>query len=882
VYPIEWRNKMKERYTLRLDDERATLERVGGKGAALTDMVRAGIPVPDGFHLTTAAYDAFVAHNQLQPAILAALEATDPQKPASLETASRTIAELFLRGEIPPEIAGAIANAYASLPGTEPVVAVRSSATAEDLPEASFAGQQETYLNIEGPDAVLDAVKRCWASLWTARAIGYRARQDVGVEGLSLAVVVQRLVPAEVAGILFTANPVNGRRDEAVINAAWGLGEAVVGGEVTPDTYTVDKESGEVIQREIGAKDVMTVRVDGGTETEPVPEDLRLAPVLSDDQAADLVQLGVQIEDLYGEPRDIEWALADGAFAIVQARPITALPEPTAEPPEEWPLPDPEGQYMRASIIDFMPDPLTPLFASIAPQAISEGIEHVLDEMIGGTLSFVDNYLVTINDYAYLSFHLTARDWWWAVTKMIPTMPRLLKNAARHFEEVTRPRYAAAVAPWKERTPERMSAAELLRGAIALTDAMGHYLTTLQVDTLGIAAGTETLFTTVYDKLIKREGDPPAPTYLLGANSLPIQAEKALYDLAEWCHEHDDLAAYLDRAPAAELLRRFHEDDAPADVSAEAWREWEARFQAQLDQYGHSIYDLDFAKPIPVDDPTPLLQTLKVFIRGEGRNPHARQQRLADEREAAIEAVHERTGSLKRKIFDKTRGWAQTHTRLRENSIFDIGLAYPTLRRFLQELGRRLADAGAVKEAEDVFWIEKAELERAVQALELGEPLEDRSERIEGRKREWRAEKRVSPPAQLPRTERIVGIKTDVFLPANAEEQVGDTLSGVGCSPGQVTGTARVLHGPEDFDQMEAGDILVADITTPAWTPLFAMASGIVTNVGGPLSHGSIVAREYGIPAVLGTGVATRRIVSGQRVTVDGSAGTVSLVDGRS
>jgi pyruvate,water dikinase len=869
-------------YTLPLAAADAVNETVGGKGAALAEMARAGFPVPDGFHVTTIAYDAFVAHNELHPAILAALEAADPEKPASLETASRTIAELFLQGQIPPEIAGAIANAYASLPGTEPVVAVRSSATAEDLPEASFAGQQETYLNIEGADAVLDAVKRCWASLWTARAIGYRARRAIGIEGLSLAVVVQRLVPAEVAGILFTANPVNGRRDEAVINASWGLGEAVVGGEVTPDTYTVDKESGEVIQREIGGKDVMTVRADGGTETQPVPEDLRRAPVLSDDQAADLVRLGVQIEELYGEPRDIEWALADGEFAIVQARPITALPEPMAEPPEEWPLPDPEGQYMRTSIIDFMPDPLTPLFASMATPAITEGIERVLDEMMGGTLSFVDNYLVTINDYAYLSFHLTARDWWWALTKMIPAMPRLLKNAARHFEEVTRPRYAAAVEPWEERTPETMSAPELLAGATALTDAMGHYLTTLQVDTLGIAAGTEMLFTTVYDRLIKREGDPPAATYLLGANSLPIQAEKALYDVGQWAQEHDDLAAYLGRTPAAELAGRLDDDDPPADVSAEAWREWQDRFQAHLDQYGHSIYDLDFAKPIPADDPTPLLQTLKVFVRGEGRDPHARQQRLVDERQAAIEAVHERTGALKRKIFDKTRGWAQTHTRLREDSIFDIGLAYPTLRSFLLELGRRLAERGAIEAAVDVFWLERAELEGAVEALEQDEALEGHSERIEARKREWRAEKRVSPPAQLPRTERIVGIKTDVFLPANAEEQVGDTLTGVGCSPGQVTGTARVLHGPEDFDQMEPGDILIADITTPAWTPLFAIASGIVTNVGGPLSHGSIVAREYGIPAVLGTGVATRRIESGQRVAVDGSAGTVSLLDGQS
>jgi phosphohistidine swiveling domain-containing protein len=869
-------------YVLPLTDPGATLETVGGKGAALAEMVRAGLPVPDGFHVTTAAYRAFVEENDLEPAILAALEAADPDKPASLETASRTIEEVFLRGQISSRITRAIANAYDGLPGTQPVVAVRSSATAEDLPDASFAGQQETYLNIEGVGAVLDAVKRCWASLWTARAIGYRARREIGVEGLSLAVVVQRLIPAEAAGILFTANPMNGRRNEAVINAAWGLGEAVVGGEVTPDTYTVNKETGEVLERQIAEKSVMTVRVNGGTETKPVPEDLRRAPVLSEAQAAELVRLGVQIEELYGDPRDIEWALVDGGdaqhrFAILQARPITALPAPMAEPPEEWPLPDPKAKYMRGSIIDFMPDPLTPLFASMALPAISEGMQWMVREMIGGSLSLLDNYVVAINDYAYMSADFKARDLWWILVKMVPALPRLMTGAARHWEEVAHPRYIEAVAEWEEKLPETMEASELLAGASALMRAVSRHLTTLQVDTLGIAAGTEMLFTNVYDKLVKRKGDPPAPTYLLGSNSLPIQSEKALYDLAQWCRGHDDLAAYLQRTPASQLADQLDRHDVPHDVDAKAWQAWLERFRAYLDRYGHGIYDLDFAKPIPAHDPTPLLQTLKVFIRDDERNPHARQQRLAEQREEAIEAVRERTGGLKRKLFDKTVGWAQTFTSLREDSIFEIGLGYPALRRMLLELGRRLTDAGAIAGADDVFWLERAEVEQGAAALDRGETPGDFSERVEKRKMRWRAEKHVTPPGQLPKTERILGIKMDAFMPVSADEQTEARLKGVGCSPGQVTATARVLHGPEDFGQMQAGDILVADITTPAWTPLFAMAAGIVTNVGGPLSHGSIVAREYGIPAVLGTGVATQRIHSGQTITVDGGAGIVTL-----
>ncbi|GAG43054.1 unnamed protein product, partial [marine sediment metagenome] len=209
--------------------------------------------------------------------------------------------------------------------------------------------------NVQGAAAVLGAVQRCWASLWTARAIGYRARHDIDQGTVSLAVVVQFLVPAEAAGIMFTANPVSGARDQAIITAAWGLGEAIVGGMVTPDTLTVDQATGQMLARETADKQVMTMRVNGGTEEQPVPEELKDVPVLSDQQAADLARLGVQIENLYGMPMDIEWTLADGAFAIVQARPITALPEPEAAPPTEWPMPDPKGKYVRASIINLMP-----------------------------------------------------------------------------------------------------------------------------------------------------------------------------------------------------------------------------------------------------------------------------------------------------------------------------------------------------------------------------------------------------------------------------------------------------------------------------------------------------------------------------------------------
>jgi pyruvate,water dikinase len=681
-----------------------------------------------------------------------------------------------------------------------------------------------------------------------------------------------------------------------MISAAWGLGEAVVGGLVTPDSIVVDKASGQVIERQTADKQVLTARINGGTEEQPVPDALRRAPVLGDKAAAELVQLSVQIEALYGMPMDIEWALADGAFAIVQARPITALPPeaqvpaPEAPVPTEWPMPDPKGPYMRGSITDFMPDPLTPLFITLGLPAFNEAMGRTLEELIGGSLTILDSYLTTINNYAYMHVKLGCRDWLWVLFRMGPALPRLLRNGERHWREVARPRYAQVVARWRDRASQDMTATELLVGARELTAAMADYLTALQVDAIGTAAGTEGLFTTVYDKFVKQEGDPSAATLLLGADSTPIQAEKALYDLAQWSRERGDLAAYLLDTPSGQIAAQLTDDASPAsddDSRLEReWREWQRRFRDHLARYGHSLYDLDFAKPLPVDDPLPLLETLKLFIRGEGTNPHERQRKSVERREEAVQAALGRVRGLKRRLFRWALRWAQTFALVREDSIFDIGLGYPVLRRLLHELGCRLAGAGAIAEPGDVYWLERAEVERDAAALdsgaaapERGAALEDRRDRITKRKAVWRAEKRATPPQQLPPKGRVMGIKTDAFMPVSAEEQTGDVLKGVAASPGQITGTARVLLGPEDFHQMRSGDVLVAEITTPAWTPLFAMASAVVTDIGGPLSHGSIVAREYGIPAVLGTGVATQRIQSGQVVTVDGDAGLVTLVE---
>jgi pyruvate,water dikinase len=864
-------------FILQLDSSEATLELVGGKGASLARLAAASLPVPPGFHITTHAYRRFVNENHLTDLILSTASQARADDPSTLDRVSVQIQSLIAQGNIPNNIATLIRHGYAELEPDDPPVAVRSSATAEDLPEMSFAGQQDTYLNVHGSEQVLDAVKRCWASLWTARAIGYRIRNNIPPEDVALAVIVQQLVPADAAGVLFTANPISGARDQIVINAAWGLGEAIVGGHVTPDTFTVNKQTGMLELQEIADKEVMTMRLPEGTREEPVPSDKRKQAVLTDVHIAELSRLGMQIERLYEQPMDIEWAIHNEQFFILQARPITALPEPRVT--LDWKLPRPKGSYGRASVIELLPDPLSPLFATLGLPAWNEAM-HGMAAPIG--LEDIqellpEQFLLTINDYAYYDYGFSVKQSLRFLLLMPRLIRRLLPTAQQRWAEEARPRYAAVVDAWAARDLGATSATQLLEGTREIVRVAAEHYLTIQSGILPMAS-SEWVFTIAYNRLIKRKDDPPALTFMLGFDSAPIQAEKSLYDLAMWAHTQTDLSNYLTQATSPEIVAAYQAQSLPID-DAESWSEFCHRFDDHLNRFGHAIYDLDFAKSVPADDPAPLLETLKFFLTGQGRNPHERQTRTASAREQATQSILTRLKGLRLKWFTKLLRWAQQYAPLREDALADVGLGWPILRRMLHEIGRRLAEANAIAGPDDVYWLKVDELGRVTTALDAEQPIQDFRAEVAKRRATWERERRVTPPVILPlkgRT-RFLGIDFTNWMPARANQAVGDTIKGIGASPGQVHGVASVIHGPEEFNQMGRGDILVAKITTPAWTPLFALASGVVTDVGGILSHGSIVAREYHIPAVLGTGVATERIHSGQRIIVDGDGGMVTI-----
>ena len=791
---------------------------VGGKAANLGELLRAGFDVPPGFVVTTEAYHA-----------------RNPD------------------GSVPAVLADEIRQAWRELTGgTGAAVAVRSSATAEDLAEASFAGQQETYLDVPDEDAVVAAVADCWASLFSERAVAYRREHAVAEDGLGIAVVVQVMVAAEAAGVMFTANPVNGQRRQVLVTATPGLGEAVVAGTVNPDSFVVDRDAGRVLSAA------------SGEDGDAVPA------TLTDAQVIELARLGEAIEAHFGVPQDIEWALDATGFRVLQARPITALPEPVADVADEWPS-EPGNMYFRASIIEQLPNPLTPLFADLMAEAVPASLQALMEDLMStigaapGRLGTLDIGFPTVNGYAFYRYAKSTMSRVTAVA--LPAVRLIYGNGGSFFLQRWRrealPAYRAVVRRWSERDLAQVRSSDLVAGVAELLAAGCRYYTHVQT-VMPVCGAAELSWQALRAGLIgvRRE---PAEVYLLGFDSMPLQAEKELWQLGQWVLADPSLAAALSD-PVKDPL-----GEPPAAVTPTVWQEWRQRFDAYLAEFGHTVYDLDFVNPVPADDPAPILQALRFVLSGDAVDPFARQERLSRERERATSELLGALDPLRRRAAAATLRWTQSVVPAREDALAAIGLAWPAMRRLLGELGRRRAADGLLGEPSDVFWLTRAEAEQ----LAGGEFLVGLADRIAERQALHRGQTLLRPPQYLP-VNKMMAL-WDRFLPARVDGGSGNVLKGNAGSGGVVTGPARVIGGPSDFGEFVPGEILVADITTPAYTPLFAVAGAVVTNIGGVLSHGSIVAREYGIPAVLGTGSATHRIRTGDTITVDGGRGEVRL-----
>ncbi len=859
----------------------------GGKGANLGELMAAGLSVPAGFVLTTAAYDAFMHENDLQGPVIDLASKVQDAAPQEAAEASAAIQALFLRAEMPQAIAADLTAAYAGLTRDgDGAVAVRSSATAEDLPTASFAGQQDSFLNIQGEDGLVTAVQKCWASLWSARAIAYRKRQAIDPASVSMAVVVQELIPASIAGVLFTANPLDGDRDQVVINATWGLGEVLVAGQVTPDTVIVSKLERRIIFRETGTKTMMTVRTPTGTAEHPVPQAQQKQPVLDDAAALELAELGLQIEAHFGLPMDIEWAICGGKISILQARPVTNLPPPPLRDVRWEPL-RPGSVWMRRQVVEHMPEPLSPLFDELYLQEGLDGsmqsMADFMSDLSGLKINIWDiippPFATTYNGYAYsiASFEISPKLIPFVMQIYVVVLPKMIRHLYPRWRDESLPSYQARIAYWKGIDLAAAADADLLQGLreLAYEDAVYWFAAAVP---LGLARITDSVLDLFLKRVAARSGGkngarPTSGAYLWGFPSKTVDAQAQLERIGAQIRASDTLHTQVLKTPASGLLTALAGSAEGQAVLVE--------LQVYLDLYGHQVYNLDFAAPTLADDPLPVLLSLKTAVQHPDRDARARQAGLARERDALVARTDRSLNPILRPLFRRLLGWAQRYAPIREEALFYVGAAWPALRTLAHELGRRLVDTGSLYAADDVFFLRSAELAAASAARADGLARPELAKLAQERRDLREARRRLDPPVVVPPDGRMKfgPIDMAMFEPKPRTAGAGPTLAGFAVSPGQVTAPASVIRSAEDFAQMLPDTILVCPTTTPAWTPLFAQAQGLVTDIGGALAHGSIVAREYGIPAVMGTAVATQRIKSGQLIRVDGDAGTVTLVD---
>ena len=870
---------------LPLSTDSPALGLVGGKAHSLARLVEAGFSVPNGFVVPTDAYRGFVEVHGLDALIieLAVPEVVDGQ--LSFVSASDAIRRLFASHPMSADLARDLDSAMDAYvgPGNAIPVAVRSSATAEDLPELSFAGQHETYLNVRGREESLAAVRDCWASLWTARAMDYRHRMGVGQASVAMAVVVQEMVPAEAAGVLFTANPVTGDRSEMVVNANYGLGESVVSGQVTPDTFVIDRESFAIVETVIGGKAFKIVG-DGATATHQVPLTAaeRRAPALAPEAVTALAEIALRVEAMNaGVPQDIEWAFGRGGLWLLQSRPVTNLP-PSPIRDVRWDPPPPVRKLLRRQVVEMMPEPLSPLFEDLYFEGQEIG-NRLYQEDHDFPIRIDGPWYVTVNGFGYNRGDPTirarrsdegAQAGWpklvkrfgaWRMTALGKAPFGGFLNGVEQVAGWRRrilPQYLATIDEWREVDPGAASADRLFAGVRALTIADAVYWARGTSKVFGVAKiADQTLH-----NFLQARSSLTSGAFLTGFDTMTMRSNRALWAIAR--------AIGSDRK-VYEVVVRTHENDLlDALRDHPEGREAAKSLVAYLETYGHQIHNLDYVVPTQCEDPRALLVNLKSMVLDERYDPDARLAEVLERRRDAMREARSRMRGLDYLRFRWLLFVAGYFYPSREETAFYMGKAWPVLRPLALELGRRLAAGGALEDAADIFFLGAREIEDDVGVLGRGESLTDRRAAV-GERRELReARKRLHPPSVIP-SEAADELRHRAVAKANEDDS--STLDGFAVSPGVVTGRVSVIRSPDEFANMLPDTILVCPMTTPAWTQLFSRAIGLVTDIGGITAHGSIVAREYGIPAVLGTDNITKRVKSGDTVTVDGSTGTVAI-----
>ncbi|MGN9838237.1 rifamycin-inactivating phosphotransferase [Nonomuraea sp. H19] len=869
------------------DIDKTQLALVGGKGANLGELSAiSGVRVPYGFCVTTDAYREVVERDAAVSALidgLAGLRADDrPGIAAACARLRATIEDLTVPEELRRDIIRHLQEA-----GDEDVpCAVRSSATAEDLPSSSFAGQQDTYLNVKGAEAMIDSVRRCWASLFTDRAVSYRIQNGFDHRAVRLSVVVQQMVFPEGAGIMFTADPVSANRTVVSIDAGFGLGEAFVSGLVNADNYRV--QAGEIIDKKIATQTKeLRASPSGGTQEQPIEPARQNAQTLSDSQILQLESLGRRIEAHFGKPQDIEWALYDGTFHVLQSRPITTL----------YPVPPShDGKnhvYISYGHRQMMTDAFAPLGLSFFA---------LLHDKLGRTAGVVAGNRF----YKDVSSELTSSWARPATLKSLGQVDVLMANALRTV--LKRKDFVASLAHGKTSMLDFGEGGPLpiARQYLKLSreddpgvvpDLIAYTEKTVERCRQGLAGKSgDELFQYIIDDhavLAELTFDPRSvaaafvgiqavnwvnkhmETWLGVKNAADAVAQSAdhnvvaamgldLLDVADVVREHPDVMRYLETADRDTFFTGLAELEGGAAVRD--------AIQDYLRKYGmHCAGDIDITRTRWSEDPTLLvpliLGNIKNFPPGERRRK-AEQGRAEAERSMndLLDRLRKLPGGAgKARKAARKMSLIRHFIGYREYSKHSLLLRYELYKQALMAEAAKLVGRGVIKEPEDVYFLSIEEFRQAVNTGELDYSI------IIQRREAHETYQNLTPPRVITSEGEVISGEYDPgTLPEGA-------MAGIAVSAGVVEGRARVIRSMAEAD-VEEGDILVTVFTDPSWSPLFVSVKGVVMEVGGVMTHGAVVAREYGLPSVAGVERAIERIKDGQRIRVNGSEGYVEIL----
>ncbi|MEE4534932.1 phosphoenolpyruvate synthase [Bacillus velezensis] len=847
---------------------------VGGKGLHLGELSKIqGIQVPEGFCVTTAGYQKAIEQNETLQALLDQLTMLKVENRNQIGEVSKKIRQTIMEAEIPSDVVKAVACQLSRF-GEEHAYAVRSSATAEDLPHASFAGQQDTYLNITGVDAILQHISKCWASLFTDRAVIYRMQNGFDHSQVYLSVIIQRMVFPQASGILFTADPMTGNRKLLSIDAGFGLGEALVSGLVSADCYKV--QDGQIVDKRIETKKLAIYgRKEGGTETQEIALDQQKIQTLTDEQILQLARIGRQIEAHFGQPQDIEWCLDRDTFYIVQSRPITTL----------YPVPEANDQenhvYISVGHQQMMTDPIKPLglsffllttaapmrkaggrlFVDVTHQLASPNVREVFLKGMGQHDPLLKDALMTIIERDDFIKPIPDK------TAPIPgkgnaDMPDQAENDPAIVSDLIKSSQAS-IEELKQNIQTK-SGSDLFRFILEDIQELKKILFNPKSSVLIRTAMDASSW--INEKMNEWLGEKNAADTLSQSVPHNITSEMglALLDVADVIRPYPEVIAYLENVKDDHFLDGL--------VKFEGGRETRDAIYAYLNKYGmRCAGEIDMTRTRWSEKPTALvpmiLNNLKNF------EPNASQRKFEQGRQEALKKEQELLDRLKQ-LPDGEQKAKETKRMIRIIRNFSGFREYPkygmisryfVYKQALLKEAEQLAEAGVIHEKEDIYYLTFEELQEVVRTHKLDYQI------ISTRKGEYKVYEKLAPPRVITSDGEIVtGEYKRENLPAGA-------IAGLPVSSGVIEGRARVILNMEDAD-LEDGDILVTSYTDPSWTPLFVSIKGLVTEVGGLMTHGAVIAREYGLPAVVGVENATQLIKDGQRIRVHGTEGSIEIL----